>query len=80
MNRTAAIALVMPREPADTTQVSVRIPNAWLADLDLVAEQLSRPGIELVRADILRAAIARGLQELKAETMGKPANKSKTKR
>lgn len=62
----------MPREPADTSQVSVRIPNAWIADLDALAVDMSRPGIELARADVMRAAIARGIAELRAELAAKP--------
>jgi hypothetical protein len=59
----------MPREPADTIQVSVRIEKAWVNELDALATAMSRPGIELARADVLRAAIARGIEELKAEVI-----------
>jgi hypothetical protein len=59
----------MPREPADTIQVSVRIEKSWVTELDALATAMSRPGIELARADVLRAAIARGIAELKAEIL-----------
>lgn len=57
----------MPRQAAATIQVSVRIDNAWVKELDELALAMSRPGIELARADVLRAAIARGIAELRAE-------------
>lgn len=67
----SAVRLVteMPREPADTVQVSVRIEKTWVAQLDELADAMSRPGIELARADVLRAAIARGIAELRAEVI-----------
>ena len=57
----------MPREPSDSTQVSCRVPNAWLADFEVLAKALSRPGIDVTKADAIRACIARGMQELKLE-------------
>jgi hypothetical protein len=63
------LLLEMPREPADTIQVSVRIEKAWVEQLDELARIMSRPGIELARADVLRAAIARGIEELRAEVI-----------
>lgn len=57
-----------PREPADTSPISLRIPNAWFAELDELGVRMSRPGIELGRSDVIRAAIARGIQELMTET------------
>ena len=59
----------MAREPADTIQVSVRIEKAWVTQLDELATRMSRPGIDLARADVLRAAIARGIEELRAEIL-----------
>lgn len=50
------------------TQVVVRIPSAWIKDLDEIAARMSRPGIEHTRSDILRAAIAQGIQALCKET------------
>lgn len=57
----------MPRKPADTEQITVRVERSWLAELDEIATALSRPGIELARADAIRAALARGIQVLRAE-------------
>jgi hypothetical protein len=73
MKSAAAIRLIeMPKEPVDSIQVSVRIPTAWVEELDALATTMSRPGIELARADLLRATIARGIKELRAELKPKP--------
>ncbi len=58
-----------PREPSDDTQqqISVRLPVAWLEALDRLAAAMSRPGIDLTRANALRAAVARGIEELSKE-------------
>ncbi len=58
---------VMPRDPSDSIQVSCRVPKAWVADFDAVAKALSRPGLDVTKTDAIRACLARGLLELKAE-------------
>jgi predicted DNA-binding protein len=57
----------MARDAADLIQISFRLPPDWLKRLDAVAEGLSRPGLELARADAIRMAIAKGLEDLEAE-------------
>ena len=57
----------MPRPSSDSVQITVRIPPAWQADADEVARLMSRPGFEASRTDAIRAAIARGLEELRKE-------------
>lgn len=57
----------MPRPPSDTTQVTVRVANDWIARADRLAEQLARPGLPVTRTDAFRAAIAYGLDALEAE-------------
>jgi hypothetical protein len=59
------------------TQVALRLPAGWIARADALTEPLSRPGIPVSRADVLRAALTRGLDAMEAEL--KPA-KTKTKR
>lgn len=57
-----------PRDPDETQQqISVRLPVTWLESLDRLAAAMSRPGIDLTRANALRAAIARGIEELERE-------------
>lgn len=51
----------MSAPKAETVQLSVRVPANWLARLDAIAAEMSRPGIELSRADALRAAVAEGI-------------------
>jgi len=55
---------------AATTQVSIRVPVEWLAKLDAIAAGMSRPGIELSRADALRAAVAEGMLVLSNPNKG----------
>lgn len=57
----------MARPTADTSQITFRLPNAWLAQADELAKHISRPGFEASRTDALRAAIAKGLEALRAE-------------
>jgi hypothetical protein len=61
----------MPRKPSEnTSQVALRLPEAWLDRCDALAPALSIPGITATRTDVLRAAIARGLDELEADASG----------
>lgn len=47
----------------------VRIPDEWLPRLDALATALerSRPGVALARPDVLRVALAKGLEALELE-------------
>jgi len=68
----------MPRPPSgNDTQVAIRLPNEWIERADALMAPLSRPGIQVSRSDVLRAALARGLDALEAETQ---ATKPKTKK
>jgi hypothetical protein len=60
---------VPPRPPPSVPheQISVRIPTSWLADADELAVVLARPGFTTTRSDILRAAIAKGLEVLRRD-------------
>lgn len=58
----------MPRPPADTVQVTFRIPSAWLLEADAAADLLSRPGMRASRTDAFRAALARGFAAIRAES------------
>jgi predicted DNA-binding protein len=65
----------MPKEPSNSTQMSIRLANETLDQLDELARAMSRPGIELSRADAIRGALARGIQELQAEfKLARPAS------
>jgi hypothetical protein len=49
------------------TAVSVRIPDDLLKAADSLQETLAKPGFWPTRVDVLRMALARGLEVLKKE-------------
>jgi hypothetical protein len=58
----------VPRKPSEnTTQIAIRVPDAWLDRCDVLIPWISRPGINMTRTDIMRAALARGLEALEQE-------------
>lgn len=69
----------MPKEvTGGTTQLTVRLNNDWLPRLDVAAAQLSRPGLELTRADVIRVAVARGLEAIERDLSGQEATMQPT--
>jgi hypothetical protein len=52
----------------ETTQVAVRLAPDLLRRLDVAARKLSRPGLDLTRADAMRIALETGLQSIEKET------------
>lgn len=59
----------MPRAKSDKdSQVTVNLPGSWLEEAQGLAETRSEPGLAVTRADVLRMAIRRGLDELAART------------
>jgi hypothetical protein len=64
----------MPRAPSDNVfQVAFKIPQEWVKTADDLAARMSRPGVTFTRTDILRAAMARGFEELAKEPQ-RPTN------
>jgi hypothetical protein len=57
----------MGRPVADTSQVTVRVPNDYVKRAKALADLLSGKGYSSDRASILRAAIGRGLEVLEVE-------------
>jgi hypothetical protein len=56
------------RPPSEnSSQIAIRLPEEWLTRADALAPWITRPGIAATRSDVLRAAIARGLESLEAE-------------
>lgn len=55
-----------------TQQLTVRLDDDAIAQLDELAASLSRPGLPLTRADAMRVAIATGLETIAAESKNKP--------
>jgi hypothetical protein len=58
--------MARPATPNDTP-ISLRVPDTWLKRADSLIEYLSKPGIGVTRSDVLRSAIARGLDAIEAE-------------
>jgi predicted DNA-binding protein len=52
-----------------TTQVAVRLSGALLHRLDAAARKLSRPGLDITRADAIRIALETGLQSIEKESV-----------
>jgi hypothetical protein len=67
-----AMARDVEKDTSNTTQISLRIPTAWFEDIDLLAHALSRPGMEMARADVIRGAIAKGIESMKREVHPTP--------
>ncbi|WP_394841310.1 hypothetical protein LZC95_30095 [Pendulispora brunnea] len=58
----------MPRPPSpNAIQISIRVPPEWLERADVVATKMSRPGLEMTRADVLRMALVQGLDLVERE-------------
>ena len=60
-------AAEMPRPPANTVQIGLRVPEAWLEEIDEIAKYLSKPGMEASRTDAFRHAIRVGIDASKAD-------------
>lgn len=65
-----------PRPSDHSGYVGLRVPTGWIARIDALAERaacLGLPGVEVTRSDVLRAALARGIEALEAEVAGSAA-------
>ena len=65
----------MKQRKKDPVQIAIRVPPEWLEDAARLANQLSRPGLEITRTEAFRAAMARGLESLLAETSAEKPRK-----
>ncbi len=54
------------RSPNAVT-ISIHVPPEWCERADATAVEMSRPGLEMTRADILRVALAHGLELMERE-------------
>jgi len=56
----------VPRPKTNTLQVSVHVPEAWGDEIDELAEVMSsaQTGIVVTKADVMRAALRLGLDQL----------------
>jgi hypothetical protein len=62
------IEIDMPRKPGEnTTQVAIRVPDSWLERCEALLPLISQLGMSTTRTDILRIALARGIDSLEKE-------------
>jgi hypothetical protein len=55
-----------PKSQNDS-QITLNLPGDWVDDAEALAAALSRPGLAVTRADALRMAVRKGLDELMRE-------------
>jgi predicted DNA-binding protein len=48
-------------------QTAIRLPESLLARVDKLAERMSRPGMRVTRAEVLRLAAFQGVDKLETE-------------
>jgi predicted DNA-binding protein len=74
----------VPRPPSgNDEQIAIRLPKEWLARADKLSDFIAKPGVGVTRSDVLRAALARGLDALEDERRkveAKPAKPTRAKR
>lgn len=61
----------VPRAKTNPLQVSVHVPDSWGDELEQLAKVMSKPGLEVTKADVMRRALRMGLDALAAEHSGK---------
>jgi len=58
----------MPRpKSGNDGVVNLKLPADWLDEAQALADEMSKPGVSLTRADALRLVIRRGLDAYHAE-------------
>jgi hypothetical protein len=66
-NSRSAVEQAVARPPADTVQVTFRIPSDWLHQADALAATMSLFGTQATRTDAFREAMARGFRALEED-------------
>jgi hypothetical protein len=51
----------------ESQQVTVRLPSEWVARIDAAARAASKPGLPILRVDMMRRALLLGLELLEKE-------------
>jgi hypothetical protein len=75
------MATVPRPKSGNDDQVSINLPPSWKEDAERLARAMSRPGMVITRADVLRMALRMGLDALDAEPKPKaPVEHPETKR
>jgi hypothetical protein len=61
----------MPRPPTLSTQIVLRIPDDWLKRAESLRPHMADVGIAVTRTDVLRVALARGLEAIEVDVQAK---------
>ena len=62
----------MPRKKTKVTiQFAVRVPSEWMTRADALIDSVMPAGVEITRSDVMRMAIAEGLNTLEAQHYAK---------
>ena len=62
------VSSAVPRPPsANDEQIAIRLPKEWIERADKLRDVIAAPGVGVTRSDVLRAALARGLNVLEEE-------------
>lgn len=70
----------MPRRIGEnTTQITLRLETALLKRAEKLAPRISPDDIPLMRSDVLRAAIARGLKGMEEDSAERAVKRPKAK-
>ena len=70
----------MPRRIGEnTTQITLRLETALLKRAEKLAPRISPDDIPLMRSDVLRAAIARGLKGMEEDSAERAVRRPKAK-
>ncbi len=57
----------MSEKQETQTQTGIRLPDSVFDRIDKLVERMSEPGLRLTRADVLRLAVFRGIEQLETE-------------
>lgn len=61
-------------EKERTVQTAVRMPESWIARLDVIASKLGAAGLDVSQAAAIRVCLGRGIATLEAEHGIAPAS------
>jgi hypothetical protein len=68
----------MPRDKSENVfPLSFRVPEEWVELADEIADAMSNPPVRITRTDVMRTALLRGLQALKADHQSPGKGKGK---
>lgn len=68
----------MPTKSYASQQITVRVPVAVVEAADALVDLLSEPELPLLRSDVLRLALARGVAVLREEASAKARKRKKS--